>query len=107
LPGMRQLRRLLYRQGVEGYRDAVSLAFAWTGHATDDPAWQDAFGLPTVWQVPRFPLGGRDIVGAGTARGPAVGALLEALEAWWVERDFAPDEAALRSRLQQMIAGEQ
>ena len=107
LPGMRQLRHLLYRQGAEGYGDAVSLAFAWTGHAADDPAWRDAFRLPAVWQVPRFPLGGRDIVGAGTARGPAVGALLESLEAWWVERDFAPDEAALRSRLQQMIAGEQ
>ena len=38
---------------------------------------------------------------------PTVGALLKSVEAWWVAEDFAPDEAALRRRLQQMLAAAQ
>ena len=73
-----------------------------------DPApWLDLYALPSRWQAPVFPLGGRDVVGAGVARGPAVGDLLRTVEAWWIAEDFAPDEAALRRRLQQMLAAQQ
>ena len=33
--------------------------------------------------------------------------MLRAVENWWVDQDFAPDEAALRARLQQMLAAAQ
>jgi hypothetical protein len=36
-----------------------------------------------------------------------VGDLLRAVETWWIDQDFAPDAAALRARLQQMIAAAQ
>ena len=58
-----------------------------------------------LWQ--KFPLSGRDVLGAGGGHGPAVGAFLKAVEAWWIAEDFGPDEAALRARLQQMIAAAQ
>jgi poly(A) polymerase len=43
-------------------------------------------------------------VAAGAIRGPAVGELIKTLENWWVENDFRADEAALRARLQEMVA---
>ena len=67
----------------------------------------DLFRLPERWEAPRFPIRGRDIVAEGAAHGPTVGALLKSVEAWWVAEDFAPDEAALRRRLQQMLAAAQ
>jgi tRNA nucleotidyltransferase/poly(A) polymerase len=103
----RQARRLLYDVGDDVFRAAASLAFVWTGRAEDEAAWAELYRLPDRWRAPRFPLSGGDALGAGATRGPAIGAVLKSLEAWWIERDFAPDEAALRNRLQQMVAGAQ
>jgi hypothetical protein len=33
--------------------------------------------------------------------------MLRDVEAWWISRDFQPDEAALRRRLQQVMAEQQ
>ena len=99
-----QARRALYRLGAGVYRDGVALAFAWIGGVLDDRRWGDLATLPDRWPAPVFPLSGRDVVAGGSPPGPAVGDLLRAVEAWWIERDFAPDEAALRRRLRQMIA---
>ncbi len=103
----RGARRALYRHGAEAYRDGIALAFAWSEAAVDDPPWRALAGLPDRWTAPRFPLTGRDVVAGGRAPGPTVGAMLAAVEAWWIEQDFAPDEAALRQRLQQLIAAAQ
>jgi tRNA nucleotidyltransferase/poly(A) polymerase len=108
LPDARSARRLLYALGEAAWRDGVRLAFAAGAGSIGDSPWRDLHDLPDRWPVPRFPLSGRDVVGGGTvSRGPAVGGLLRALEAWWIEQDFAPDEAFLRRRLQQMISDQQ
>jgi poly(A) polymerase len=106
-PDRRDARRMLYRLGEEAYRDAAALAFAWSGGRADDPAWRELRELPGAWRAPRFPLTGRDVIGQTGLRGPAVGAVLKQLEDWWIESDFAPDETALRHRLQQMTAAAQ
>jgi hypothetical protein len=103
-PPPRAARRLLYVHGLEAYRDGIAYAFAWSG--ADESTWRELVTLPGRWTVPKFPLGGRDVVQGGV-RGPAVGELLRAVEAWWIEQDFAPDETALRARLQQMMAAAQ
>jgi poly(A) polymerase len=104
-PDAKAARRTLYRMAApEGYRDGVALAFAWSGDAAEEAYWRDLFTLPDRWAVPSFPLAGRDVIGGTKVRGPEVGSLLRAVEAWWIENDFAPDEAALRNRLQQMVA---
>ncbi|MEJ0097430.1 MAG: hypothetical protein WDM84_05155 [Bauldia sp.] len=72
-------------------------ALAWSGGA-DPAASLDLYRLPDRWTVPSFPLGGRDVISHGTPRGPLVGDLLRAVEAWWIDQDFAPDAAALRRR---------
>lgn len=103
----RAARRFLYELGDEVYRGAVALAFAWSGGTADAAVWIDRYRLPERWSRPRFPLGGRDALGAGAAHGPAIGTFLKQIEAWWIAEDFRPDAAALRSRLQQMIAAAQ
>jgi tRNA nucleotidyltransferase/poly(A) polymerase len=106
-PDGRGGRSALYRLGTEAFRDGVALALGFAAAAPDEPAWIELYRLPDHWHAPAFPLAGRDVVDAGIQRGPALGRLLRALENWWIDRDFAPDLAALRARLQQMIAGEQ
>ena len=105
LPEPHAARVLLYRLGRQTFHDAVALAVAWGAEPADAAEWIDLYLLPERWQAPRFPLGGRDV--AGAASGPRVGDLLHAVEAWWMERDFEPDAAALRARLQQMLAAAQ
>lgn len=97
-PDDKAARRALYRLGDEAYRDGVALAFAWN-KGPADLFWRDLFALPDHWNAPSFPLGGRDVHNETSLRGPAVGVLLKAVEDWWVDNDFVPDEAALRARL--------
>src|SRR5215468_10440030 len=99
----RQARADLYANGAGAYRAGVLMAWARSGHAAEDPAWQHRYTLAERWQPPRFPLGGGDVMAAGLAPGPRVGELLRALEAWWIAGDFMADEMALRARLQQMV----
>ena len=106
-PEGKAARAALYRRGADFWHGGVRLAFADSGAAVDDPAWRALDTLPERWTPPVFPLSGRDVLNSALSPGPAVGALLRDLEAWWVAEDFAPDAVALRTRLQQMIASVQ
>jgi len=98
----RVARAELYAHGAALYRTRVLVSWARSGHAPEDPAWQDRYALAERWQPPRFPLGGVDVVASGVPPGPRVGELLRAIEAWWIAGDFMADEMALRAKLQQM-----
>jgi tRNA nucleotidyltransferase/poly(A) polymerase len=100
-------RALLYRLGRDAWSDAVALAVAWGAAPPEDNGVAELWHLPERWQPPVFPLSGRDVLAGGGLRGPAVGAMLKELEGWWIGHDFAADEAALRARLQQMMAAAQ
>lgn len=106
-PDRAQARKILYRLGGDAYWDGLALGFAWGEGSVDDPYWRDLSALPGEWQAPAFPLSGRDVIAEARVRGPAVGVLLAKLEQWWIDNDFAPDEDALRNRLQQMISAAQ
>ncbi len=107
LPAAQAARAGLYRLGETDWRDGLGLAFATSAAAPDDATWTALYDLPETWTIPRFPLSGRDVLGAATPSGPAVGAVLKAVEAWWIAQDFAPDERALRIRMQQELASAQ
>ncbi len=100
-PGMSdaQLRESVYRGGAEPFRDRALLA--WAGDGQDRAR---LIASAEGWTVPVFPIKGRDAVARGVAEGEAVGELLSAVEAWWVERDFAPGEAELLEQLDRLIA---
>ncbi len=108
-----KLKELLYRLGVEGYVDAVLLAWAEDlverGSLADrgskeDAAWVAAVALPRRWKAPVYPVQGRDVLALGVAAGPEVGEILAAGEAWWVRAAFAPDRTACLAWLKERIA---
>lgn len=93
----------LYRHGAAAYRERVLLAWARSGDGPESQPWRHRLSLPERWQVPRFPIGGADVMALGVPAGPRVGELLRALEAWWIAGDFTADEAALCAKLGELV----
>jgi poly(A) polymerase len=92
-------RRALYAMGAARWRRACIAGAAASDTADVRAAWDDLALLPDRWEVPRFPLGGRDALAVGLSPGPQVGTLLAALESEWVADDFAAGTDELRARL--------
>ena len=89
-----ELRRLAYRLGKERLADRLRLAAA----ETDAPAVEQlATALATVaaFELPRLPVGGRDLMARGIPHGPALGRVLHELEAAWLDSDFSADRDTL------------
>ena len=51
-------------------------------------------------------MGGADALALGLKPGPKVGALLEALERWWIAGDFAADRTACLAELKRLVDAE-
>jgi hypothetical protein len=83
-----ELRRLLYRWGVERLDDLARLQGA-------------TALLPVIGKgaPPPFPLSGRDALDLGVEPGTRVGDLLAAVEAWWIDHDFAGGRKELLAEL--------
>lgn len=104
--------RILYRADRDGMLMRLRLALVSArAAAQEDPlAMGKAARLSVLlkraenFEKPVFPLGGSDVIAAGVAPGPKVGALLAEVETLWVERNFALDRAALTARLAELIA---
>jgi tRNA nucleotidyltransferase/poly(A) polymerase len=65
--------------------------------------WRMLLSIADGWERPRFPLTGHEAMAAGVAEGPEVGRLLDLVEAWWLDEDFAPDHAQLMEKLKSLI----
>jgi poly(A) polymerase len=83
------LRRVLYEHGAERVRDAALLLRADELGIDLEPVLAEA----ALWEKPVFPLQGNDILKLGLMPGPEVGAILRAVEEWWIGQDFRPDRA--------------
>jgi poly(A) polymerase len=97
-------RRALHRLGAETYADLARLAAA---ERPDPAALAAALAAADAWQPQKLPLGGDDLIALGVPPGPRLGALLAALEDWWVAHDFTPDHAACLARAKALIAQDQ
>ena len=96
LPDDQAVRRTLYRMPRDQFVDVALVLWA----ARSDPApWQDALALAAHWTAPAFPIAGRDASTLGIPQGPRIGALLRAVEDWWIAQDFRPDRNACLARL--------
>jgi poly(A) polymerase len=109
----RAARRLLYRLGAAPFADLALLAWAGTlargeagGRGTTEP-WLALLELAAGWAAPTLPVRGADAVALGVPRGPAVGRLIDAVEAWWVEGDFAAGREACLAQLAVLRASEE
>ena len=96
LPDDRSVRRLRYRMSQEAFVDAMLVLWASAGKPVP---WEDALALAARWTPPAFPIAGRDAGALGIPRGPRIGALLRAVECWWIEEDFRPGRDACLARL--------
>jgi len=96
-------RRGLYRLGAKTYGDLARLAAA---EQPDHEALAAALAAAAAWQPQKLPLSGDDLIALGVPQGPRVGALLAALEAWWLAHDLTPDRAACLARARSLIAAE-
>ena len=94
--------RDLHRLGAERYADLIRIAAADAGDS--GAALAEALAAADDWRPKRLPVGGNDILALGVPAGPRVGALLAALEAWWVAHDFAPDRAACLAEARRLLA---
>jgi poly(A) polymerase len=101
-------RRHLYHIGAERFRDLALLAWARdiSAHGPSDrrtaEAWRGHISFAGAWQPPEFPVKGRDALALGVPAGPKVGRLIAAVEAWWIERDFAPDRDGCLAKLAEL-----
>ena len=88
-----QIRRAAYLHGREPMMDLARLK----GASTVVEQFRNV-------EIAEFPLKGRDALAVGLAPGPEVGALLAAIEIWWIEGDFKADRAACLARLETLAA---
>ncbi len=98
----RAQRSLIYQSGKERFRDVVLLA--WARDTENEIAWRAMLETIEQWEAPTFLLNGADVLARDIEEGPEVGALLREVEEWWIERDFAPDRAALLEKLDALVA---
>jgi len=88
------LRASLYRLGTKLFIDRVLL---------DAPGdWRAALTLAGAWTPPDLPIGGNDALALGLKPGPKVGALIEAVEQWWIAGDFLADRDACLAELRRL-----
>ena len=92
-------RAVLYRLGVQSWRDCVHLAWARSRAPLDDPQWLGLLRLAQRWPIPAMPVNGRDLIARGMKAGPELGDVLGRLEDWWVASDFKAGKVDLMARL--------
>ena len=92
--GPKAWREQIYALGGNLYADRLLLA-------TEVPGdWRAALAMARTWSPPELPVSGGDALKLGLKPGPRVGALIEAVERWWIDGDFAADRAACLGELE-------
>lgn len=95
---MQDAKVVLYRTGAGTYRDLCRLAAAEAG----TKMMSEITHLPDNWEVPEFPLKGRDLFELGLEEGPRFGEILHVLESRWVDSGFELEREALLAAARQM-----
>jgi len=96
-------RRGLYRLGAARVYDLILLRWAeaerLAGASVNDGPFREALDEAAAWTPKALPVQGVDVLTLGVPAGPAVGEILRQAEAWWIDRDFKPNRAALLKQL--------
>ena len=92
----------IYRSGKSVITDRASLRAAGETDPIQSARWIALAQLASEWEVPTFPLTGKDLTGAGVPKGPAMGKALKALEALWIRSGFSTEKPQLLAALKFM-----
>ncbi len=107
---LKDRHRAVRKLGAPLFRKLLRLSWA-RHHLDDDRARPGAAFEAALSEAERlagiaFPLLGRDALTLGVREGPELGRLLDAVEAWWAERDFAPSREDCLEHLKELIAAD-
>jgi poly(A) polymerase len=83
-------RKILYRLKKELYKQSLLLFGA--QHSMDMDTLQTMLEQSESWQIPTFPLTGRELLQAGMPKSKQLGDRLKNTEQWWIEKDFNPSK---------------
>ena len=100
---IREVRRALYRFGVERFKDLVRFRWAEDQKASNGIQWRALTALADSWVRPLLPMTGGDVMAAGVPQGPLVGRVLSEVEEWWIDSDFTDDPFSLAERLKAVV----
>jgi poly(A) polymerase len=100
---VREAHKMLYRLGVERFKDIVFLRWADDPKISNAMSWRALLAQADSWPRPKFPVTGRQVMLAGVPEGPKVGEILAELEEWWIDSDFIEDEFSLAERLKAIV----
>ncbi|AQX18752.1 MULTISPECIES: CCA tRNA nucleotidyltransferase [Bartonella] len=103
------MQRLIYFYGRQPVLDqlALSLAAARDHTLKDSKAVQKEecyirlYQLARKWQIPTFPISGKDLLERGLVKGKFLGKKLKELESLWVESGFLIDRNKLLEKIEQ------
>jgi poly(A) polymerase len=101
----REMRRIVYRLGVQAFCDRVVLAWAGSDRPAATVQWRALLPMARSWTPPTLPLSGDEVAAAGVPRGPQIGAVLREVEAWWIDQDFPDDKLSIMERLKAVAQG--
>ena len=101
----REIRRHVYRDGLPTFRDRVKLGWAAQPRTAATIQWRGMIALAEGWPRPAFPLTGKDVIKAGTPKGPLVGQVLREVEDWWIDHDFLDDPLSAVEKLKAVVQG--
>ncbi len=93
------IKERLYRFGRDVGAQSVLLLATGNFAKLDD----DDLAVLKDWEIPLYPLTGKDLSGLGMEQGPGMGQILEAVETWWIEWDFQPGHEDCLDRARALI----
>lgn len=88
-----ELKQILRKFGAPMFRNLV--AKCWAQDEEHVGAYKKMLALADTWQIPEFPLLGKDVMALGVPEGKQVGELLKRAEAYWESLDYVPGKQAL------------
>ena len=101
----REIRRAVYRDGPQLFRDRAKLAWARAIDRGATHPWRGLIALAESWKAPVLPLTGEDVIAAGVPMGPMVGRVLREVEDWWIDHDFLDDRLSAVEKLKAVAQG--
>jgi poly(A) polymerase len=92
-------RRGLYRMGQDGFERRALLAASIGETSYLTPRLAAASG----WKKVTLPIKGRDLIALGLPVGPMIGKMIDGLENWWIDQDFAEGREAMLQEAKRRI----
>jgi poly(A) polymerase/tRNA nucleotidyltransferase (CCA-adding enzyme) len=93
----------LLRGWLAGLGAGRAMEALWLAEARDGVGRDGLRATVAAMPAPVFPLLGRDLLGLGLPPGPAVGALLAAVRAWWIEGGAEADRDACLAEARRLV----